>query len=72
MILNKLNNHLSQKVTIVIQSVLFSLFHFNLAQLIPTFLLGLFLGFCYFKFIFFKKSQFCINYYFAYRREVFI
>ena len=50
MILNKLNNHLSQKVTIVIQSVLFSLFHFNLAQLIPTFLLGLFLGFCYFKF----------------------
>ncbi len=49
-ILTKLNNHLSQKGAIVIQAVLFSLIHFNLAQMIPTFLLGLFLGVCYLKF----------------------
>ena len=41
---------MSQKAAIVIQALLFSLFHFNLAQMIPTFLLGIFLGICYLKF----------------------
>lgn len=50
MVLNKLNNHLSTKAALVIQGLLFSAIHFNLAQTLPTFLLGLFLGYTYLKF----------------------
>lgn len=50
MIFTKLKNHLNTKIAIFIQALLFSLIHFNMAQMVPTFLLGLFLGFCYLKF----------------------
>ncbi len=50
MILKKLNNHINTKLAIVIQAMLFSLIHFNISQLVPTLLLGIFLGICYIKF----------------------
>jgi membrane protease YdiL (CAAX protease family) len=50
MILKKLDNHINTKLAILIQAMLFSATHFNMFQLVPTFLLGIFLGVCYLKF----------------------
>ncbi len=46
----KLKNHMSTKVAIIIQAVLFGLIHFNAAQLIPTFLLGCIAAYMYEKY----------------------
>ncbi|WP_027338599.1 CPBP family intramembrane glutamic endopeptidase [Halonatronum saccharophilum] len=48
-ILEGLSTRHSKKVSIVVSALLFSAYHFNLIQLLPTFILGLFLGYVYIK-----------------------
>lgn len=49
-IFTKLKNHMNVKVALVIQALLFSLVHFNLAQMLPTIVLGLVTGILYLKY----------------------
>lgn len=46
----KLKNHMNVKVALVIQALCFSLVHFNLAQMIPTFILGCVAGILYLRY----------------------
>ncbi|BEP30172.1 CPBP family intramembrane glutamic endopeptidase [Helicovermis profundi] len=48
-IFKKLHNNINLKTAIVIQAMLFSFVHFNLAQTLPTFLLGVVLAYMYYK-----------------------
>lgn len=49
LILKKLANHLHATAAILIQAVLFAAIHFNMAQLMPTFILGCFAAYLYLK-----------------------
>lgn len=49
-IFNNLRKHLSIKLAIILQAAFFSFVHLNFFQLIPTFFVGVFLGYIYYKY----------------------